>query len=150
VAEPSAPLTDDEFDDIRDTLTGWVSPQNKIQCDCGSKSPTYPTYRAEFHVAPCPWLYVARLAAEVERLRNAIEGKDAELDRLAAAVRGMSTCEFCGSIGPSTWLEKIPTGPPAMVCPNCARDFWAPKQQAAVREGEAREALAAGSSEGAE
>lgn len=56
-----------------DIASGWVSPGQKTTCDCHTKSPTYPVARENYHVEPCPWFYVERLAERVRELEGAIQ-----------------------------------------------------------------------------
>lgn len=53
----------------QDMLAGWTSPQNKISCECHTKTPTYPVFRDKYHVAPCPWFYVEQLVGLVTKNR---------------------------------------------------------------------------------
>jgi hypothetical protein len=56
---------DDLARDTLDVVVGWH--RIKPNCECASKAPTYPTYRDNYHVEPCPWAVVEKALTSIYR-----------------------------------------------------------------------------------
>lgn len=69
--------------EVLDMVVGWCSPQNAVQCDCHTKSPTWPIARDQYHLEPCPWFYV-------QEFGNAYLHQEQEIERLQDEIKRLS------------------------------------------------------------
>ena len=66
---------DDPVLEARDIAAGWVSPHRQPMCDCHEVSPTYPVFRAERHVEPCPYFYIEKMGERIDELERIVDGR---------------------------------------------------------------------------
>lgn len=72
--------------EILDSAVGWASPQNQVQCDCHTKSPTWPIARDQYHLESCPWYYVVEYGNALLSLERQLAERDARIAELEAAL----------------------------------------------------------------